>query len=332
MFFDFSSAFYTTQPALLSSKLLDMQMEASLVAWIYNDLTGCPLYVRQHTLRHQWAAQGLHKWWCCLPSSSRSRCEQGLVVDFREQRTCPDPVINGKAVDIVDKLSFNTETVKFERVEESVSKRHFYIIYLHVHRFTCWLIISECQVWYELHNEAEWLNEAEQNWGRDTWVLINVNTDNGSFTAVEVARVKSTLKQGKSAGPDEIPPEVLKNWHLGDIIRRVSLQRCTTKWYWTGVPLTLMKRQPSFQEGRTSVAQLVALRRIIEEVRKNHLTAVLCLIYFKKAHNLMNRGVMMKILEAYDVPPNLLRATGTMYSGTRTKVVTQTATSRSWTS
>ena len=33
-------------------------------------------------------------------------------------------------------------------------------------------------------------------------------------------------------------------------------------------------------------------------------------------------GVMMAILKAYVVPPNLLRAIGTMYEGTRARVVT----------
>lgn len=37
-------------------------------------------------------------------------------------------------------------------------------------------------------------------------VLKNLDIDDGPFTAVEFAAVKSTLKQGKSAGPDGIPP------------------------------------------------------------------------------------------------------------------------------
>ncbi|KAJ8417763.1 hypothetical protein AAFF_G00226060 [Aldrovandia affinis] len=52
-------------------------------------------------------------------------------------------------------------------------------------------------------------------------VLTNLNIDDGSFTVTEFARVKSTLKQGKSAGPDGIPPEVLKNCDLDDIILEI---------------------------------------------------------------------------------------------------------------
>ena len=70
------------------------------------------------------------------------------------------------------------------------------------------------------------------------------------------------------------------------------------------------------------MAQILALRRIIEEVKRNNLAAVLCFIDFKKAFDSIHRGTMMRILKAYDVPPNLLCAIGTMYTGTRHRMVT----------
>ncbi|KAI4894909.1 hypothetical protein NFI96_007437 [Prochilodus magdalenae] len=48
MFFDFSSAFNTIQPALLGDKLNVMQVDAPLVSWIVDYLTGRPQYVRLH--------------------------------------------------------------------------------------------------------------------------------------------------------------------------------------------------------------------------------------------------------------------------------------------
>ncbi|KAL6473956.1 hypothetical protein MHYP_G00175170 [Metynnis hypsauchen] len=49
MFFDFSSAFNTIWPALLGEKLTVMQVDAPLVSWIVDYLTGRPQYVRlQH--------------------------------------------------------------------------------------------------------------------------------------------------------------------------------------------------------------------------------------------------------------------------------------------
>ncbi|KAJ4941094.1 hypothetical protein JOQ06_027381 [Pogonophryne albipinna] len=84
----------------------------------------------------------------------------------------------------------------------------------------------------------------------------------------------------------------------------------------------LRENQNGFREGRTTAAQILALRRMIEEVKKDNLTAVLCFIDFKKAFDSIHRSTMVKILEAYGVPPNLLRAIETMYAGTRARVVT----------
>lgn len=49
-------------------------------------------------------------------------------------------------------------------------------------------------------------------------VLENLNIDDGPFTAGEFAKVKASLRQGKSAGPDGMPPEVIKNCNLDDVI------------------------------------------------------------------------------------------------------------------
>ena len=59
-----------------------------------------------------------------------------------------------------------------------------------------------------------------------------------------------------------------------------------------------------------------------EEVKRNNLTAVLCFVDFRKAFDSIHRGVMIKILRAYGVPPNLLRAIETMYRDTSARVVT----------
>ena len=45
----------------------------------------------------------------------------------------------------------------------------------------------------------------------------NFDIDDAPFTAAELAREKSSLRQGKGAGPDGIPPEVYKYCDLDDI-------------------------------------------------------------------------------------------------------------------
>ncbi|KAJ4939839.1 hypothetical protein JOQ06_029275, partial [Pogonophryne albipinna] len=62
------------------------------------------------------------------------------------------------------------------------------------------------------------------------------------------------------------------------------------------------------------VVDLGESSNIYEEVKKDNLTAVPLAV--------CHRSTMVKILEAYGVPPNLLRAIETMYAGTRARVVT----------
>ncbi|KAJ4927670.1 hypothetical protein JOQ06_015475 [Pogonophryne albipinna] len=202
---------------------------------------------------------------------------------------------------------------------------------------------------------------------RATAFLQNLPIDDGPFTASELARVKSTVREGKSAGLDGIPPEVLKYCDLDDLIldfcnlallynmqpdiwslyniipvlkagdlskpdnyRDISLTCITAKVYNRmilnrirhAIDPHLRENQNGFREGRTTAAQILALRRMIEEVKKDNLTAVLCFIDFKKAFDSIHRSTMVKILEVYGVPPNLLRAIETMYAGTSARVVT----------
>src|SRR6056300_1363575 len=63
--------------------------------------------------------------------------------------------------------------------------------------------------------------------------------------------------------------------------------------------------QNGFRSKRTTVAQILTLRRIIEGVKENNLKAVLTFIDFKKAFDSIHRGKMLGILKAYGIPPNL---------------------------
>lgn len=48
-----------------------------------------------------------------------------------------------------------------------------------------------------------------------------------------------------------------------------------------------------FREGRSTTSQILALRRIIEEVKLNNLSAVITFIDFKKAFDSIRRGKMI---------------------------------------
>ncbi|TWW67364.1 hypothetical protein D4764_02G0004050 [Takifugu flavidus] len=70
MFFDFSSAFNTIQPRLLRAKLENMQMDAPLVSWIEDSLTGrtvcenAELYVQPPDEQHRGSTRN-----CAVPLS-----------------------------------------------------------------------------------------------------------------------------------------------------------------------------------------------------------------------------------------------------------------------
>ena len=85
--------------------------------------------------------------------------------------------------------------------------------------------------------------------------------------------------------------------------------------------------QNGFREGRSTVSHILALRRILEEVRKNNLTAVITFLDFRKAFDSIQRNKMFSILKAYGIPPRLLAAIRAMYTNTRARVVTADGTS-----
>ena len=87
------------------------------------------------------------------------------------------------------------------------------------------------------------------------------------------------------------------------------------------IDLRLRVNQNGFRPERTTVAQILTLRRIIEGVKANNIKAVMTFIDFKKAFDSIHRGKMMRILKAYGIPPNLLQAIKKMYTNTKAKVI-----------
>ena len=79
--------------------------------------------------------------------------------------------------------------------------------------------------------------------------------------------------------------------------------------------------QNGFRPGRSTVSQILALRRIIEGVKSNNLPAIITFIDFTKAFDTIHRGKMVKILRAYGIPEELVQAIDDMYQGTKAKVL-----------
>ncbi|XP_072049998.1 uncharacterized protein [Amphiura filiformis] len=86
--------------------------------------------------------------------------------------------------------------------------------------------------------------------------------------------------------------------------------------------IKLRPNQCGFRENRSTVCQILALRRIIEGIQDKNLTAVMTFIDFKKAFDTIHRGKMVKILKAYGLPTIIVKAIEDTYQNTRAKVVT----------
>ena len=197
-------------------------------------------------------------------------------------------------------------------------------------------------------------------------VIKNLDIKTGPFSIEEYATVKKRLTLGKAAGPDGIPPEVLKLCDFDDIILTFAngLFKEEKPEQWTtgnliplpksgdlsdfnnyrGIMLSsvaakmtnrmilnriqpildehLRPNQNGFRPGRSTTAHTLALRRLMEGVKRNNLKAIITFVDFRKAFDSIHRGRMLKILEAYGVPEELVKVIGTLYKNTSAKVIT----------
>ena len=67
----------------------------------------------------------------------------------------------------------------------------------------------------------------------------------------------------------------------------------------------LMINQYGFRKGRTTVSQILALRRITEGAKEFNCKAIITFIDFSKAFDTIHHGQMFKILCAYGIPKQL---------------------------
>ena len=82
----------------------------------------------------------------------------------------------------------------------------------------------------------------------------------------------------------------------------------------------LRTNQNGFRVGRSTVGHILALRRLMEGVKANHLPAIITYMDFCKAFDSIHRGKMMQILRAYGIPDQIVDAIEDMYQNTMAKV------------
>ena len=83
----------------------------------------------------------------------------------------------------------------------------------------------------------------------------------------------------------------------------------------------LRTNQNGFRPGRSTLAQILTLRRIIEEVKSKTLPAVMIFVDFHKAFDSIHRGKLMEILKAYGIPLETVNAISLLYKNTTAKVI-----------
>ena len=80
--------------------------------------------------------------------------------------------------------------------------------------------------------------------------------------------------------------------------------------------------QNGFRTGRSTLPQILTLRRLIEGIKEKQLPAILTFVDFSKAFDSIHRGKLMEILKAYGIPTKIVDAISLLYKDTEARVIT----------
>ena len=79
----------------------------------------------------------------------------------------------------------------------------------------------------------------------------------------------------------------------------------------------LRPNQNGFRPNKSTSSHILTLHRIIEGVKQNKLLEVITFVDFQKAFDSVHHAKMMKILSAYGIPDELVKAISLLYENTR---------------
>ena len=83
----------------------------------------------------------------------------------------------------------------------------------------------------------------------------------------------------------------------------------------------LRKNQNGFRRGRSTIAQILSIRRILEEMRKFNKEVTICFVDFRKAFDSISRDLMFKILQLYGIPSRIVEAIRALYINTSATII-----------
>ena len=167
----------------------------------------------------------------------------------------------------------------------------------------------------------------------------------GPFTQ-ELDSVLRKILNRKVTGLDEILPEVWKTRKFDDILLRncnaIYSQNPVDRWekgcfslfpkngdlgyakkyrgIQSKIDNILRKNQHGFQRNRSTISQILTIRRILEGVRAKNQQAAILFIDFTKAFDSIHRGKMEQILLAYGLSEEIVAAIMMLYRNTKVKV------------
>lgn len=83
----------------------------------------------------------------------------------------------------------------------------------------------------------------------------------------------------------------------------------------------LRRNQNGFRRGRSTISQILAIRRILEEMKRLNKDVTLCFVDFRKAFDSVSRDVMFEILSLYGIPPQIIGAIKALYTNTSATII-----------